>query len=256
MYKCLEGYFNQENQYIRETCPFFTYTNDLKKCYNNCPLGLYYYLINEDDPNISTECITDCSIISGSNRYYSTLSGICKAECNNEDSSVIEEDNLCLEECISEYPENSEGICENCDLKSKYNINGVCIVKDENFDEVYFILSGANNEKYNKVGSCYIIDERGDYHPEHIKSREIDPNLCPDDCPSNFDKKYDEKGDIYCINVIKHVKLVSIQGLLGIINALNAKVDMNLVQKFLDYVRKNVMKEIIFITMNIKKKIV
>lgn len=151
---------------------------------DECPNGYFY--LDKDDGATSFECIPYCH--TNENNYFNTITSRCKVRCIGDDSTVIDAESLCLEKCDKNYPENIDGICVNCALNSQFNNNGTCVIKDENFDEIYFILSGEENEKYGRVGSCYIIDERGDYHPEHIKSREYDPSLCPDDCPSTFEK--------------------------------------------------------------------
>ena len=209
---CSDGYLRTGNSCKSEGCPFFTLNNGVKACFDKCPEGFLYL---NDGTKSEYECVSDCGEISSENRIFNTLYGLCALECNNDESSIIEEDNLCLEDCIIEYPENSNGNCENCALKSKYNYNGICVVKEENFDEIYFVLSGEQNEKYNKVGSCYIIDEKGDYHPEHIKSREINPSFCPNDCPNNFEKKYDEKGEILCVKCYKTCETCDHTGVAG-----------------------------------------
>ena len=213
-YKCPEGcdYCNlQEDQlkcsvcnenYSREgflcsinSCDFFISDNGKSKCYKKCPFD-YVYLDKENGEK-SYECIPSCQ--SEQYNYFNTLTNKCKARCLGDDSSVIEEEILCLEKCDDNYPENIDGVCENCAARKEFNNNGTCVIKEDNFDEIYFILSGEENEKYGRVGSCYIIDERGDYHPEHIKSREYNSSLCPNDCPSNFQLKYDENGEIFCV---------------------------------------------------------
>ena len=194
---CLDGYERRNNfECIKKKCLYYINVDGQTNCYTEeCPNDYFFLEKNVDD--ISFECIPSCN--NGLFNYYRTLTKKCKVRCDGEESSVIEPEHLCLSSCTEEYPENIDGFCENCALKSQYNHNGVCVYKDDNFDEIYFILSGIENEKFNKVGSCYTIDERGDYHPEHIKSREYNPSLCPDDCPSNFEKKVDSNGNIYCL---------------------------------------------------------
>ena len=193
-HSCKEGYLrNKINSCEERKCDYIVEGNT--GCFNECPEG-YFYVDREDDSE-TFECIHSCN--NAQNQYYETITNKCKARCISDDSSVIEAENLCLEQCDKNYPENVDGICVNCALNSQYNNNGSCVLKEDNFDEIYYILSGAENVKYNKVGSCYIIDELGDYHPEHIKSREYNPSLCPNDCPSNFIKILDENNQIVCL---------------------------------------------------------
>ena len=143
----------------------------------------------------SIECLETCDY-----PLIKRSGNICDDKCEGEDMSYIAPENLCLEECSIYFPESIDGRCGNCLLLGLINFNGSCVRLGDNFDEIYYIIPGKEEEyeKYGIVGSCYIIDELGDYHPEHIISRQKDPSLCPDDCPSNFIKKYDSNGEIYC----------------------------------------------------------
>ena len=138
-----------------------------------------------------TYCSYDCST------YYYTDTTTCREICNGDDLS-LPSDHLCLDTCNMEYPENLDGHCISCPLEGLYNANGTCVKKDENFDELYYKIPGEENVTYGHLGNCYIIDELGDYHPEHTISRQYNSSFCPDDCPSNFIKLYDENGDVFC----------------------------------------------------------
>ena len=193
-FECKEDYIRKSDYSCEEKiCNFFIQGSST--CYSNCPDG-YFYVKSEDEPN-KYQCITSCK----NDQYdlFNTITRECKLRCLGDDATIIEPENLCLEECNDNYPENIEGTCVNCALNSEFNNNGTCVIADEHFDELYYILPGPENEKYNKVGSCYLIDKLGDYHPEHILSREYNPSLCPNDCPSHFVKKYDENHQIYCL---------------------------------------------------------
>ena len=192
-----ENYYLKIGQCISRKCSFYTLIDGITVCYfDKCPEG-FYYLENEVSDDKSARCYSSCT--EGIDSYFATLYGTCVLYCRGDDDSfIISEDNLCIDKCTNNYPENFEGICENCARQGKYNHNGVCVRKDELFDEVYYVLSGAQNTKYGKVGSCYIIDDAGDYHPEHVISRQINPNLCPNDCPTGFNKYFDGNGEIVC----------------------------------------------------------
>lgn len=193
-FSCEEGYTLKIGQCESIICSFYTYINGAKKCYaDKCPENYYYF--EADDNSNGYQCFDSC--INSGQRYYITTHGTCVASCSGDESSLISEDYLCLDECNDNYPENMDGVCENCARHDEYNHNGACVVKDELFDEIYYILSGEENEKFNKVGSCYIIDSLGDYHPEHVLSRRYDSSLCPNDCPTGF-TKYVENGEIVC----------------------------------------------------------
>ena len=211
---CIEGYnLEISEQKCKEgACIYFAVIAGVTKCFSDkCPDESVFLERNNEIG--SFECIESC--ITSEDRYFNTLSKKCVKVCNGDDSSIIEPENLCLDKCNDNYPENLDGVCENCALNSKYNHNGVCVIKDEYFDEIYYILSGEENEKYGKVGSCYIIDKMGDYHPEHIKSREYDPNLCPNDCPTNFQKKIDQNGEIFCVKCYKTCETCEHTGVAG-----------------------------------------
>ena len=212
--ECDDGYSKESVICEKNKCNFFTMSsNGGIECYKDeCPKDFFY--LDKDDGAENFECIPICH--TKENNYFNTITSRCKVRCIGDDSTVIDAESLCLEKCDKNYPENIDGVCVNCALNSQFNNNGTCVIKDENFDEIYFILSGEENEKYGRVGSCYIIDERGDYHPEHIKSREYDPNLCPDDCPSTFEKKHDENGEIVCIKCYKTCETCDHTGVAGI----------------------------------------
>ena len=204
---CLDGYNRIGVECEKNKCTYYLKVDGQTRCFNDdCPEG-YVFLEKEVD-DTSYECIISC--YNEDNHYYRTLGKKCKVRCDGEDASIIESEHLCLSSCTEEYPENNDGLCENCALKSQYNHNGVCVYKDDDFDEIYYILSGEENEKYAKVGSCYTIDERGDYHPNHI-----DPILCPNDCPSNFVKKYDSSGNVYCVKCFETCETCVYTGSVG-----------------------------------------
>ena len=208
---CFPGFFVEVNLCEERKCTYYLIVDGVIHCYNEkCP---YDYVYIQKEGEDSFECVSSC--IHEGHNYYNTLSKKCIVACSGDDSSLIISENLCLDNCNDNYPENIYGVCENCALNSKYNHNGTCVIKDEYFDEVYFILEGEENEKYGKVGSCYIIDEKGDYHPEHIISRQYNPNLCPNDCPTDFEKKLDENGNIYCLKCYKTCKFCEHTGVVG-----------------------------------------
>ena len=211
--ECKEKYTKKGVVCEEDKCTFYLLkeTGEVE-CHNECPPG-YFYLDKDDGAN-AYEILPYCH--REENNYFNTISNKCKVRCIGDDSTVISQESLCLEKCDKNYPENIDGVCVNCALNSQFNNNGTCVRMDENFDEIYFILFGEENEKYGRVGSCYIIDDRGDYHPEHIKSREYDPNLCPDDCPSTFEKKTDENGEIVCIKCYKTCETCDHTGVVGI----------------------------------------
>lgn len=217
---CKDGYFKDGYLCEENKCNFYVSIDGNNNCYvKKCPYDYVY--LDKENGETSFECIPSCQ--SEQNNYYNTITDKCKVRCIGDDSSVIDSEYLCLEHCDENYPENVDGVCENCALRSEFNNNGSCVLQEENFNEIYFILSGEENEKYAKVGSCYIIDERGDYHPEHIKSREYNPSLCPDDCPSNFIKKYDENNDIFCMKCYRTCESCEHTGVSGNHKCTNCK---------------------------------
>ena len=182
---------------------FFKSSDD--KCLTDCPDNHYQYFIGD-----LHKCVIDCP-----SPFIKTDEHTCQNKCEDGDHTHVIPENLCLLKCNIHFPESIISGCVNCASVGLYNNNGVCVAKEDNFDEIYFILPGEENEKYGMVGSCYIIDELGDYHPEHVKSREYDPSLCPDDCPSNFIKKYDSKGEIYCSKCYETCQTCDYTGVAG-----------------------------------------
>ena len=188
--QCLTCY--DKYKYHDFTCFPCTYQkNDgtFNECSDSCPRD--YYLGEDED---TEKCDIGC--MPGNYKILSESNNICSAQCPF--GGIIIDETICLLDCSSDYPEFVDGTCVNCPVKGMFNFHGVCIQKDENFDKIYFPLPGEENEKYGKVGSCYISDKLGNYHLNHNISYNLTNFTCPDDCPENFTKKIDSNGEIYC----------------------------------------------------------
>ena len=171
-------------------CFVTLHTGDKNKCGEKCPDGFF---INKVDTQI--DCFESCFPF-----YSDPIHNECKEDCGGLSANFVGQDINCFVDCGKDYPEYVDGQCLRCPLVGAYNYNGTCVIPDSNFDEIYFIIPGETDEKFGKIGSCYTIDELGDYHPKNETSELYDPVFCQDKkrCPTNFIEKYDANGELYC----------------------------------------------------------
>ena len=192
----LECPFCEEHYgFVKETCFLCNYKLGIGgKCTGICEEEKYTF--GKDNDVICVDICGDTQITS--NKHH------CFEKCDGLDQTYMGDDVFCLEDCDKDYPEFVDGKCTKCPMEGLFNYEGKCMRKEEDLDEIYFILPGEENEKFGKVGSCYYIDELGDFHPKknitnYYSSSELsDPSFCKNDCPSTFIKKYDANGEIYC----------------------------------------------------------
>ena len=180
---CEENYILENSACIG--CFFITENN---KCYETCPEDKYIKE-KEEEENID-KCLVSC----GEGQVASS-EGTCLSKCEGFDVDFMDEDILCLIGCNDNYPEYIFDHCVNCNSIGLYNNNGKCVTKDH---DIYFALSGEENEKYGKADSCFEKTKTGDYYHKKNLNKEYNPYYCIKDCPTGFIEKTDSNGIKYC----------------------------------------------------------
>ena len=179
----------QENYELNgDVCSGCFFKTEQDGCLESCASNKFIAIQNGE-----YYCVDACK-----DDEFVTSERTCLEKCDGIDATFIDEDGFCLLGCNFDYPENFDNHCINCHALGQYNSNGTCVLKDEIFDEVYYPLSGEKNEKHGMVGTCYVIDELGDYHHKKNLNLEYNEDFCINDCPTGFTEKTNAKGEIYC----------------------------------------------------------
>ena len=105
---------------------------------NSCIYGSTQYLYYEMDSQIKKDtCVQSCE---GKLKKYQRLNYHCDSQCNidpDEDYYNNEDNNLCINECVSNYKYKDGKICKT-ECRNKYEKDNVCVETCSNIIDNYF----------------------------------------------------------------------------------------------------------------------